>query len=144
MESYRLLPSNLRDQADSIKHLSSGPTQINLGTFTSVGASFGSLINTVFGIRAIAFTNIVNSITQYLYVMDTNNHRLVMRKASDLDYVDEIGSSGSGDDQFYFPDCLCSDDTHLFIADTSNNRIVKRLKSDLSYVSKVGSFGVGD
>src|SRR3989339_511702 len=80
----------------------------------------------------------------YIYVVDTGNTRIVKRLASDLSYVAQIGSSGSGDDQFSVPNGIATDGTYIYIADTFNNRIVKRLASDLSYVSKIGSFGSGN
>jgi hypothetical protein len=61
-----------------------------------------------------------------------------------LDYADKFGSQGNGDDQFYYPEDICSDGTHLYIADTWNHRIKKHLISDNSYVAKIGSNGSGD
>lgn len=79
----------------------------------------------------------------YLYVADTYNHRVVKRLASDMSYVSEIGSQGSGNDQFDVIFGLCTDGTYIYVSDWLNARIVKRLCSDLSYVAQIGSQGSG-
>jgi len=72
----------------------------------------------------------------FLYVLDTNNHRIKKLSRYDISLISQFGSEGSGDDQFNYPFSIASDNTHLFIADSFNNRIVKRLKSDFSYVTQ--------
>ncbi|MFA5136916.1 MAG: PKD domain-containing protein [Patescibacteria group bacterium] len=80
----------------------------------------------------------------YLYSVDVNENRLIKQFLSNNSLVSEIGSYGTGDDQFYSPGGITTDGTYVYVADTYNNRIVKRLCSDLSYVSKIGSYGTGD
>jgi DNA-binding beta-propeller fold protein YncE len=73
---------------------------------------------------------------EYLVVADSGNHRIVKRLASDLSYLSQIGSSGTGNDQFNLPRNVASDGVYVYVADTGNARLVKRLLSDLSYVSQ--------
>src|SRR3989339_800376 len=80
----------------------------------------------------------------YIYITDYGNHRIVKRLASDLSYVSQIGSLGTGNDQFDYPYGIATDGTYIYIADSNNYRIVKRLAEDLSYVAKIGSNGSGD
>src|SRR3989339_1759388 len=80
----------------------------------------------------------------YLYIADTNNNRIVKRLASNFTYVTEIGSLGTGNDQFSYPYGIATDGTYIYVVDTGNTRIVKRLASDLSYVAQIGSSGSGD
>jgi len=70
--------------------------------------------------------------------------RIIKLKRDDFAFVAQVGTNGSGDDQFVWPMGICCDDTYLFLCDSQNHRIHKRLKSDLSFVSKIGSFGTGD
>lgn len=79
-----------------------------------------------------------------LYVSDASNGRIKEHLISDLSYVDQIGTLGSGDNQFNFASQVVSDGTHFYVADTNNHRIKKHLCSDLSYVSQIGSQGSGD
>jgi sugar lactone lactonase YvrE len=79
-----------------------------------------------------------------IFITDTHNDRLVQRIASDLSYVNKIGTTGAGNDNFNSPRDVCSDGTHLYIIDTNNHRVVKRLCSNLSYVAQVGTNGVGN
>lgn len=51
-------------------------------------------------------------------------------------YVSSIGTFGTGNDQFKFPEDITTDGTYLYIADSGNQRIQKRLASDLSFVAK--------
>ena len=80
----------------------------------------------------------------FVFIADAGNHRIVKRLASDLSYVSQVGSEGSGNDQFSWPSDPCSDGTYIYIPDQGNDRIVKRLASDLSYVSQIGSHGTGN
>ncbi|MCX6666353.1 MAG: carboxypeptidase regulatory-like domain-containing protein [Euryarchaeota archaeon] len=80
----------------------------------------------------------------YVYIADTYNHRIVKRLASDFNYVAQIGTQGSGNDQFDRPFGICGDGMYLYIVDIMNSRIVKRLASDLSYVAQIGSIGSGN
>ena len=82
----------------------------------------------------------------YFYIADTGNDRIKQHLCSDMSFVDEVGSSGTGDDEFDAPYDVCSDNTHIYITDGGNNdRISKRLCSDISsLVLKFGSNGSGD
>jgi len=82
----------------------------------------------------------------YIVISDWANHRIKKHLALDLSYVSKIGgtSSGSGIDEFSYPENVTNDGTNLYITDGGNARIVKRLASDLSYVSQIGSSGAGD
>lgn len=80
----------------------------------------------------------------FLYVADSFNNRIVKRRCDTLEYVAQIGTNGTGNDQFANPLGITTDGTHLYIADTGNNRVVKRLCSDLSHVSNIGTNGSGN
>lgn len=86
----------------------------------------------------------VTSDGTHLFIADTGAHQIVKLLCSDLSFVSQIGSNGSGDDQFTWPSGVDCDGTYVYVADTSNNRIVKRLASDLSYDSQTGSYGSGN
>jgi hypothetical protein len=66
------------------------------------------------------------------------------RTQGNLAYAAKFGSEGNGNDQFHYPEDICSDGIHLYIADSWNHRIKKHLISDNSYVAKIGSLGTGD
>jgi len=72
----------------------------------------------------------------YMYVADSDNHRIVKRLLFDLSYDSQIGTYGSGVDQFSYLRGISNDGTYMYVADSDNHRIVKRLLSDLSYDSK--------
>jgi DNA-binding beta-propeller fold protein YncE len=79
-----------------------------------------------------------------LFICDTNNNRIVKRDADTLAYISQVGSLGSGIDEFNAPQSIDHDGTYIYIADQGNGRIVKRLASDLSYVSSSFTFLPGD
>jgi len=79
----------------------------------------------------------------YLVICDTANHR-VKKHLVDGTWQAEIGTQGSGDNQFNSPWNVCSDGTHVYITDRANSRIKKHLLSDLSYVAKIGTLGSGN
>ena len=83
---------------------------------------------------------VVNDSDQILYVADTENNRIQIFELTDGDdcpsgtdqiindqvcFVDEFGSSGSGDGDFDEPTGLAYDEDNdlLYVADTENNRI---------------------
>lgn len=68
---------------------------------------------------------VYDSATDYIYVSDTNNNRLVKTKIDGTDWT-IYGSSGSGVNQFSYPQGLSKDTASgaLSIADTNNGRIV--------------------
>lgn len=81
----------------------------------------------------------------HLYIVDTANSRVVKVLISNLSFVAEFGTNGSGDNQFSSVfDGICTDGTYLYITDRGNYRVKKHLCSDLSYVSKIGSYGTGN
>jgi len=61
----------------------------------------------------------------------------------DLSYVSQIGSLGTGIDNFNSPYGITTDGTYLYVLDFWNRRLVKR-NLDLSYVSEIGSLGTGN
>ncbi|MEM4605830.1 MAG: hypothetical protein QW103_02230, partial [Candidatus Pacearchaeota archaeon] len=95
------------------------------------------------GADSLTFPRDITTDGTYLYIVDTSNHRIVKRYASNLSYVSMIGSQGSGIDQFNNPNGIEIYGTYIYIVDTSNHRIVKRYASNLSYVSMIGSQGSG-
>ena len=81
---------------------------------------------------------------EHLYYSVFLGGKIVKLLQSDLSFVSEIGTEGSGNDNFFRPHGIAVDEMYLYIADRSNHRIVKRLKSDLSFVSKIGTEGSGN
>jgi len=79
--------------------------------------------------------------TDFYYILDQTNKRIVKRKRSDMSYVDEldITSLYSG---FIYP-CLCSDDEHIWLTNKLGDEYIKFTK-DLVYVSRYGTTGSGD
>jgi hypothetical protein len=78
----------------------------------------------------------------HFYIADSGHRRIVKRLKSNFSYVDQVGTYGDGDDQFFWPVGITVDDIYLYISDSGDNaRIVKRLKSDLSFVTKIGEYG---
>ncbi|MDQ2653591.1 MAG: NHL repeat-containing protein, partial [Chloroflexota bacterium] len=84
------------------------------------------------------------------WVVDTNNHRVVIWKrpnASSLAwaYLTQFGSQGSGDDNFYEPQGLAvsPDGLTAWVADMRNNRVVVWARADVSspwaFSAQIGS-----
>lgn len=101
-----------------------------------------------------AVNGICNDRTYFWFTDGANHHKIVKMKCypwlnpeahwSTYEKVSEIGSEGSGNDQFDTPVGICTDGTHLYIVDGSNHRIVKRLCTTLAYVAQIGTRGSGD
>lgn len=81
----------------------------------------------------------------FLYVLDYALDTLQKRDLETYALITQIGSTGSGDNQFitsfYGPSNICTDGTFIYVADGDNNRIKKHLASDLSFVQKTVSAG---
>jgi DNA-binding beta-propeller fold protein YncE len=72
------------------------------------------------------------------------NSYSVVKFSSDGVYLATIGSTGSGNGQFNYPQNLAIDSTgDIFVADTGNNR-VQKFDSQGNYLSQFGSFGSGN
>ncbi len=80
----------------------------------------------------------------FILVCDNENNRIKKHVAADGTYSAEIGSDGSGDDQFNQPYGICSDGTYFYVADRGNNRIKKHVLATMAYDSKIGTTGSGD
>jgi len=92
----------------------------------------------------------------YVYITiqtaDTSKHCIQKRKKSTGSLIWEIGTWGTGNDQFKNPSGITTNrnnayndyDDYIYIADTGNHRIQKRLKSNGSYVSQIGTQGAGN
>jgi len=104
----------------------------------------GTYIWCYYGNAAAADISEVVRLDLNIYVADAINHRIVKRLASDLSYVNQVGTIGAGNDQFDQPAGVCFDGTYIYVADINNYRIVKRLASDLSYIGQVGTIGAGN
>jgi hypothetical protein len=79
----------------------------------------------------------------YLYVTDKGADKIQIRNKSDLTWVANYGSTGSGVDQFNDPTGICTDGTYLYIGDSLNYRVVKVLISGLVWTSTIGSAVTG-
>ncbi|MBD3271544.1 MAG: hypothetical protein GF384_03270 [Elusimicrobia bacterium] len=67
----------------------------------------------------------------FILVIDTNNNRIVRRKASDFSFVDSDDSLGLNG-----PRGIAVDDLYIYIADTLNNRVLKLRKMDYGLVAE--------
>jgi sugar lactone lactonase YvrE len=83
--------------------------------------------------------------TMKLYVVDTNNHRVLVFDTFSGNLVQTIGEYGSGDGQFSYPsDIAINASTGTFyITDTGNYRI-QRFNSSGNFVTKWGTYGSGN
>ncbi|MFW5865568.1 MAG: LamG-like jellyroll fold domain-containing protein [Nanoarchaeota archaeon] len=84
----------------------------------------------------------VTSDDEYLFSSEQANDRILKLTYPELDVVSQIGTTGSGEDQFNNPGDLWTDGDYLYIIDRGNDRIVKRSASDLSYVSETSYSGL--
>ena len=80
----------------------------------------------------------------YLYVLD--NCRVIKLLCSDLSFVAQHGSPGSGNDQFgkygyVVPNSIAYNNGYVYVSDPQNLRIVKLNATDLTYVSQVSTGG---
>lgn len=84
-------------------------------------------------------------LSNYLYIADTNNHRVERRFANNLTFVDAFGTYGTGDDNFSSPQDVCVDGSgiYMWVADTGNHRIVQRFAENYTYVNQYGTYGTG-
>lgn len=63
------------------------------------------------------------------------------RNLSDMNLVTQIGTFGSGNDQFNTPKTCEMIGSNLYVSDSGNARIMRRLLSDLSFVDKTSGAG---
>lgn len=77
-----------------------------------------------------------------LYVADAGNDRIVVRNTSDLSYVTQFGSTGSGDDQFDLPNGAYASGGFVTIMDSGfNGRLVRyTVTDDTPLPGEVGTF----
>lgn len=80
----------------------------------------------------------------YMYICDRHGDFIQKRTFPEMVLIQQLGTTGSGDDQFHDPAGAACDGANLYIVDLTNNRIIKRLTSDLSYVSEIGTMGQGN
>jgi hypothetical protein len=91
--------------------------------------------------RGIAVYRDSKSSATYVYVVDTNNDRVVKyqynnNSASGLAFVDSAGSTGTGSGSFNRPTEVSVDSCgNLWVADTNNNR-VQVLDKDLNFKTR--------
>ncbi len=79
-----------------------------------------------------------------IFVLDKGNARVVTRLASDLTYLNQGGSAGSGDTQLSQPQAIATDGFFLYIADTGNTRVVKWTFGLAQYLTTTASAGSGN
>lgn len=81
--------------------------------------------------------------TNYVFVADKGNHRIVVLDKSDMTYVTQLGELyvfGSDSDHFNIPYGAVVNDGILYVSDFGNNRIKMYNETTLSYID---SFDVG-
>lgn len=84
------------------------------------------------------------AINGHVYITDAGNDRIKDIRSSDLEFLQQFGTSGTGDNQFDYPWGICTDGVYLYITDSDNNRIKKHRADDFSFVAKIGSLGTGN
>jgi hypothetical protein len=62
----------------------------------------------------------------------------------DFQYFNSAGTLGTGPDNYWGPEGICSDGTFVYVMDTNNNRVKKIVLSDLTFVTCIGSAGTGN
>ena len=73
------------------------------------------------------------SIANMLYVVDQGASQIQLRTKDNLGLVAQLGSAGSGDDQFSTPTRCACDLFGVYIVDQGNDRVVKRDGMSLAY-----------
>jgi hypothetical protein len=82
----------------------------------------------------------VNS--NYLFIADSANHRVVVYNRNTLNYATKFGSNGSGNGQFNYPTDIAIDSSgNIFVADYWNYR-VQKFNSVYVYQGMFGTTGV--
>jgi hypothetical protein len=99
---------------------------ISFGTGSATSASTG--VNSP---RGIALG------TNYVFVSDTGNHRIMVLNKNDLTYVTHFGSVGTGDDNFNSPDRIYYKNGYLYIADRNNYKIKVYDETTFNYVKSI-------
>jgi hypothetical protein len=123
---------------------------------TASDAIRGVLISdgsTVSGVASIGAYNF-GSVSDLTLVYDKPNGKLyscyrdaagtdagIVVSDGDYNYVDVIGSFGSGNGQLQDPRGVCFDDDYIYVSDYVNQVITKFNKSTYAYVSKTASIG---
>lgn len=82
----------------------------------------------------------------YIYILDTGNHKIKVYNATTYAWVSTFGSKGSATSQFLFPSGITTDGTNIWVADTQNDRGQKFTETAgvLSFVSAFGTTGSGN
>lgn len=110
--------------------------RLSAATYVQDISNDGTDSGTVFAdIRDVCF----DSTGIYLYVADSGNNRIVKLLVSDLSYVSQVGTIGSGNDEFDFPIGIHSRENDLWVCDVNNSRVVRRNATDLSFISEYTS-----
>ena len=92
----------------------------------------------------------------HVYVVDTGNNRVVEFDSTaaiattnpTVKYLNQWGTPGSGNGQFYYPEGIATFKTTLetievYVVDRGNNR-VQKFTSDGAYLTQWGSLGIGN
>jgi tripartite motif-containing protein 71 len=109
------------------------------GTFSAIWATAeGSGPVDLEGPEGIA----LDSQGQYIYITDTNNHR-VEKFAADGSYLSQLGGPGVGDGQFVLPyGIVVGSDGSVYVSDYDQSHIcIQKFSAAGTFVLKFGSFG---
>ena len=130
---------------DDLNYTLPGPfIKAKVGTgYLQIGAKNDNAFKTGTGVSG-GYPRGCTSHAGFLYACSYANNKIVKIKENDLTLDSQIGSLGTGNDNFNIPSGITNDGTYLYITDTGNSRVVKRRMSDLSYVSEIGSIGTGN
>lgn len=74
---------------------------------------------------------------EHAWLSDAYNNSIIKCSLSDFSVLSELGTTGSGNNNFDEPMGICRDNTYLYICDNNNNRVKKHRADDLSYISEV-------
>jgi len=116
------------------------PTYDGNGFQTGFDVSF---LNTGLGMEnALYSPRSMCSDGTYIYVLDS--YRIVKLLCSNMSFVSQHGTEGSGNNQFSDPNSISCSGGFLYVSDKGNLRIIKLNTSDLSYVSQIATEGWAD
>lgn len=107
----------------------------------SMGGGFPAYLDAS-GTPLIAHVLMGGTITPYVYVADSGNHRINVYDYDGI-FLFSFGSYGTGEGAFDSPYGVCSDDAHVWVTDTNNARIQKFTLKGV-FIEEFGTSGTGD
>lgn len=123
---------------DTIIHIFVMPRELNDDTYT-YDRTIGNIGNHTSNF--VEAERICISITNELYVTDSENSRVQVYQASNGMHLRTIGHQGNGVGEFTIPNGICIYDDELFVSDFYNNNVQVFRASDGTYLRTIGRRG---